>query len=517
MVKELTSFQKKRLENIKRNNDLLKKLNLNNIINLPKDINHSTSNQVKKPVKSATNSSKRVKKEKPIPIPTRRSRRLQGQDAAKDENASVYLDANLEPKKGSTPPIKADWEDFKIIGDVKLTDIIKDDDKLNKLNSLKLSSGDFFNELREFQKNNNVKQEDTDLPEKEEEYGRMEMIQAKVIYERISSLYTHPDKTQNIIIAGDVSGNIGLWNANFKQFTEDNYDPDDDITRFQLFNKNVSKIDCFPTKPDNLLAASYDGRIRSINLESRESEELIVLKNEYDDALGVSDCQFSYSDPNVLFLTTLSGEFTQFDIRENNKSIEFKRLADKKIGSMSINPQKPYQIATGSLDRTLKLWDLRKMVKKPEWSQYDDFSSHEIVATYDSRLSVSAVSFSSNDNTLVCNGYDDTVRLFDVSDEGLTSDALTPKLTITHNCQTGRWTSILKAKFKPNENIFAIANMKRAFDIYTSDGKQLAHLSTPTVPAVVSWHPSQNWISGGNSSGKVFLYAEPPSTTIKEE
>ncbi|CAL9730898.1 DNA damage-binding protein Cmr1p [Monosporozyma unispora] len=518
MAKELTSFQKKRLENIKRNNDLLKKLNLNNIIDLPKDSTKFQSNQVKKPTNSVTRSDKRVKKEKPIPIPTRRSRRLQGQAATKDEDASLYLDANLEPKKSNTPPVKTDWEDFKIIGDVKLTDIIKDDDKLNKLNSLKLSSGDFFNELREFQKNNNnVKQEDVDLSAKEDEYGRMEMIQAKVIYERIASLYTHPDKTQKLIIAGDTSGSIGLWNANFKQFTEDNYDPDEDITRFQLFRKNVSKIDCFPTKPDNLLAASYDGRIRTINLESKESEELITLKNEYDDDLGVSDCQFSYSDPNVMFLTTLSGEFTQLDIRENNKNVEFRRLADKKIGSMSINPQKPYQIATGSLDRTLKLWDIRKMVKEPEWSQYSDFPSHEIIATYDSRLSVSAVSFSPSDNTLVCNGYDDTIRLFDVSDKAVTSEELIPKLTITHNCQTGRWTSILKAKFKPNENIFAIANMKRAFDIYTSDGRQLAHMPTSTVPAVVSWHPTQNWIAGGNSSGKVFLYAEPPSSTVVKE
>lgn len=521
--KELTSFQKKRLENIKRNNDLLKKLNLNNIINLPKDTQLTLPNQQrKKQVKSVSKTTKRVKKEKPAAIPTRRSRRLQGQSATiNGDETSKYLDDNLEPKKnvsnGENNMSPAPWEDIKILGDVKLTDIIQDTEKLDKLNSLKLSSGDFFNELREFQRKQSNNVDQGELMFLSDKYESMNMIEAKVIYERISSLYTHPDKNQKIIIAGDVSGNIGLWNANFKQFIEDNYDPDEDITRFQLFNKNISKIDCFPNQSENLLATSYDGRVRSINLESLKSDELITLKNEYDDILGVSDCQFSYSDHNMLYITTLSGEFTQLDVRENNKNITFKRLADKKIGSMCINPQKPYQIATGSLDRTLKLWDIRKIVKEPEWSQYDDFSSYEVIAKYNSRLSVSAVSFSPNDNTLVCNGYDDTIRLFDVSDTGLTSEDLVPKLTIKHNCQTGRWTSILKAKFKPNKNIFAIANMSRAIDIYTSQGQQLAHMRTPTVPAVVSWHPSQSWITGGNSSGKVFLFAESPSREIKEE
>ena len=111
------------------------------------------------------------------------------------------------------------------------------------------------------------------------------------------------------------------------------------------------------------------------------------------------------------------------------------------------------------------------------------------------------------DNTLVCNGYDDTIRLFDVGPQPLHTD-LQPKITLKHNCQTGRWTSILKARFKPNMDVFAIANMSRAVDIYNSSGEQLAHLKTATVPAVLSWHPLQNWIVGGNSSGKAFLFTD---------
>ncbi|KAG0671077.1 hypothetical protein C6P45_001364 [Maudiozyma exigua] len=497
--KNLTNFQKKRLENIKRNNELLQKLNLSKLSNSikPKEVKiHDRKSSGSTKPKSAKR--RKLDELKPERLPTRRSRRLQGQMA----EPSPELPASLD-----TVTVKPEVEDVKILGDLKLSDLVKDQDQMNRMSNLKLSSGDFFNELR------NVQKQTSDVAEEVQVFDKMEMWQDKVIYERISSLFIHPSKEKFVMIAGDISGNVGLWNKDIARELEP--EEDEEIFRFQLFKKNVSRIDCFPSKMEKLILASYDGFIRSLDLNNEKSDELLTVRDPYDDYLGVSDCQFSYSDPNLLYLTTLSGEFATCDMREDlkNTKLKLRRLADKKIGSMAINPQNTNQIATGSLDRTLKLWDIRKLVDKPDWSQYGDYPSHEIVSTYDSRLSVSGVSYSPTDETLVCNGYDDTIRLFDVKEKSLTDD-LQPKLTMKHNCQTGRWTSILKARFKANKNIFAIANMSRAIDVYTSDGQQLAHMATPTVPAVISWHPTLNTVVGGNSSGKVFLFSEP---TIKKE
>ena len=531
--KELTSFQKKRLENIKRNNELLRKLNLaklSNSIGL-RDTTHHTPTA---PRAGAGNVSKgnttggtakktkkkhEFKQERP---PVRRSRRLQGQNA---ETPPLSSTSSPELASLSPTPVKLEHEDVKILGDIKLSDIIKDEEKLAGFSSLNISSGDFFRELRQLQQERTANDGDDDDNKDIERYVSMfdetDLYQEKVIYERISALYIHPSRDSVITLAGDISGHIGLWNKklddnvavkaeDIKEEEQEQEEKEEEIYRFQLFGKNISKICCQPNRMERLIAASYDGSVRSIDLKSLKSEEIIRLSNEYDDSLGVSDLEFSYDNPNLLYMTTLSGEFTTIDIRENwetERSIPYRRLADKKIGSMAINPKNVYQIATGSLDRTLKIWDIRKLVDKPEWSQYEDYPSHEIVATYDSRLSVSAVSYSPSGDTLVCNGYDDTIRLFDIpSDTASMAAELEPKLTIKHNCQTGRWTSILKARFKPDRNMFAIANMRRAIDVYTSSGKQLAHLVTATVPAVVSWHPSRNIVAGGNSSGKVFLF-----------
>lgn len=531
---ELTEFQKKRLENIKRNNDLLKKLQLHGAASQIKKESGVDTLGPRKTAKLPARKTRKAKIDKVSPVPIRRSSRIRGEKVDGEGIPNVNDNQLLKLKSESSPSNNLNLEEIKnipVIGDVKLSDILamseaaddeKDAEDVKKRTQDELmskfqifanknfSSGDFFEVLKE-----NRAKFTGDSPELEKQqqdydlvpYDVFPMNDIKLTYERINSMYFHPSIDRKLIIGGDTGGTVGFWNVRDEPLNENGEDDlvDPDITRVKLFTKSVSKIDCLPNDMSKIIIGSYDGTLRTVDMNTLQSDKISTLVNEYDDIIGISDCQFSYDDPNLLYMVTLSGEFLTYDVRIKNPDHTLKRLSDKKIGSMSINPKKSYEIATGSLDRTLKVWDLRKTVQKPDWSQYDDFPSHQIVATYDSRLSVSSVSYSCSDDTIVCNGYDDTIRLFDA--DKLNED-LEPRLTMKHNCQTGRWTSILKAKFKPNENVFGIANMGRAIDIYNSKGEQLAHLSTPTVPAVLAWHPFKKWIVGGNSSGKGFLFLE---------
>lgn len=522
---ELSEFQKKRLENIRRNNDLLKKLNLSGAatkIKREAGVDEDHQRQKKRTTRQTAN--KKSVSPRPVRVATRRSSRLRGQPADGNSVPNVSDNHLMKMGRSSSPDqeLVEQMKDTKVIGDVKLSDLLKgenEDDLVEKFRQFadkNFSSGDFFKEIRERQGRAKPElqqlRQDFDL----ELYDVFQPNDIKITHDRISAMYFHPTVDKKLIVGGDTTGNIGLWSVRDEPLDENGADDleEPEITRVQLFSKNVGRIDCFPNDASKILASSYDGFVRSIDLKTLKSDQLLALTNEYDDPLGVSDCQFSYDDSNMLFMSTLTGEFTAIDLREPPTKYRLVRLSDKKIGSFNINPKRHYEIATGSLDRTLRIWDIRKMVKKPEWFQYEDYSSYEILSTYDSRLSVSAVSYSPTDNMLVCNGYDDTINLFDVGKDQL-SESLQPKITLKHNCQSGRWTSILKARFKQDKDVFAIANMKRAIDIYDSQGEQLAHLTTATVPAVLSWHPLQNWIVGGNSSGKAFLFTD--QNRAKEE
>lgn len=526
----LTEFQRKRLQNIKRNNDLLKKLSLSGVANKIKVESGVTTDSFpkSKPKKKVSNA--QVKKKKsvsPVPsLPTRRSRRLQGQEAVKLELGEDGISTNVEVealKKEDLQRIK----DLPIVGDIKLSDLVSggDDDNMNEkfkyFANNNFSSGDFFEEL----KNATSKDVSKDLVEQREQfdlnlYPYFKPNDIKIAYHRITSLFFHPSIDKKLIVSGDTNGNVGFWNV-MDEYSNDEEEVEPDISMVKLFTSNVARIDCYPTDSSRLLVASYDSYLRSIDLKSMKSFEILSLKDSFDTSLGISDFHFNHDNPNVLYMSTLSGEFLQLDLRMKSENLfkDFKRISDKKIGSFAINPKNSNEITTGSLDRTLRIWDLRKTVNNPDWSIYsdnDDYcSSFVIKSTYDSRLSVSAVSYSPTDNTLVCNGYDDTIRLFDISKKY--EKKLNPTTTIKHNCQSGRWTSILKARFKPNENVFGIANMGKAIDIYNSTGQQLAHLTTTTVPATIAWHPMRNWIAGGNSSGKIFLFTDEKYDEVKEE
>ena len=118
-----------------------------------------------------------------------------------------------------------------------------------------------------------------------------------------------------------------------------------------------------------------------------------------------------------------------------------------------------------------------------------------------------------------------------------------PSVQIPHDCQTGRWLSILRAQWSQNIDYyphFTVGSMKRSLDVFASTGECVARLFDPdvsvqmtsyarlgvsmltldslscslnritAVPAVTASHPSiVNQVVGGNGSGKVSLWGRP--------
>lgn len=532
MSNKLSDFQRKRLENIKRNNDLLKSLNLKQLPSVPSPQPTKADRRVYKP--KISKNGKKARKIATEELPRRRNTRSRTQIKIPDsfrgideknieqillnQNDPLSKDNSKEAEQlmKEMDDIQAEIErkkNFRIAGDIKLGDLIGTD-KLVHTDLSRLSAGDFFKkkeheedaELASKVKKEFVDDAEDDLFDNLKLYPFFPPNEIKIVNSRITSLFFHPlTDGPKLIVGGDKEGMLGFWNVKETAQSESEGEIPD-ITNFNLFKSNVGNIGLVPNKVNELFVSSYDGSFRIMDLNGLNCREVFYLNPALSGYNGISDLKFL--DPNLIYFTTLSGEFFKHDLRmkfdESGNNIPLK-LADKKIGSMDIDPTNSNTIATGSLDRTLKIWDVRNPIKN---ENPDLLSTANIIKQYDSRLSISAVSYSPSDHTLVCNGYDNTIRLFDSLELNNNTVEMNPTNTITHNCKTGKWTSILKARFKSNENLFSIANMSRAIDIYKSNGIQIAHLETATVPAVTAWHPTQNWIAGGNASGKVFLFTD---------
>lgn len=557
------SLEELRSRNIQRNKDLLKKLNLDSINDsIFKDakFNHGT--------RQKTPTSRVSKKE--LPLPTRRSRRLRSNPEDQEE---VRKQEEEEERAREEQEKLKELRLTKLSGEFSLYDLLTDklgylrdengvlniqrNEKLEQISSSDSIGVDAADNLAlkelqiigercstdaspdMIQAKLGDREKQLDKPHVELDKltisARFEPSSFKLSHQRITSLHFHPSVQNRLVCAGDTSGSLGIWAVDSS--TEEG---DPLVLIFKPHGRSVSKICEVPNSLNQVVSASYDGSARIMDLQKQISYDVLTLKNSDDETIALSDLNIHPNSPQIMSVTTLEGHFYQADLRAPKPNIRYQqllRIHDKKVGGFSINPNREYQFASSSLDRTFRIWDLRSISKKNSTSVLTDgLAAPHLYGGFSSRLSISTVDWNS-ENRLVCNGYDDYLHMFDLSgSHGDIPDANSwaqtymagkqrrngetdifnsiPKFaSIRHNCQTGRWVSILKARWQKNPadgcQKFVIANMNRNLDIYDQEGKSLCSLLSPDVtaiPAVSTIHASQNWVIGGTSSGKVYLF-----------
>lgn len=530
----MSDLEQQRLANISRNRELLRKLNLDSLSSeIKKEVDEQKLADAK--ARGLKRQAKRRSKE-PV-VPQRKSRRLQG---IKIEDTKEFQQSLAEQEKRQAELERLEkLKTMKLPGDISLVEVLKeqnggkDDDKLLLESFSQLSDnflvGDFYEVISKKKTNNEA------IDGLRQEIGGLTLYEKflpneiQLTQDRVSYITFHPSNTEKIILGADIIGNVGIWNPGL--------DSDDDpaISMFSLHGKHIAKIAFSSTSLNSFYTASYDNSIRVTDLKSLKSTEILGLVDADGNDCGISDIQFASPNTtpeyaNSVFFTTLTGQFGSFDqrLKPLSLNIQLYRLSDKKIGGFSINPNANYQVATGSLDRTLRIWDMRKTYSHSLWSEKfpEDQCLHSYGA-YPSRLSVSSTDWNSSGD-IVCNGYADQICIFNLQDtlswasdhlykpkkDQIIPETLAPNHIIKHNCRTGKWVTILKARWQVNPKDgyekFVIGNMQKSFDVYTLDGTQVGHLSDGSltaVPAACNFHQTENWLVGGTASGKCVLFS----------
>lgn len=222
-------------------------------------------------------------------------------------------------------------------------------------------------------------------------------------------------------------------------------DPDPILTTLKPHTRTISSMTIHPAKPTHLYTASYDSSIREMDLEKTTSVEKYAPTSLADD-LPLSGIDMAPDDPNTIYWTSLEGAFGRHDMRtpppSSTEAVESWQLSEKKIGGFSLYPTHPHYFVTASLDRTMKLWDLRKL-------------SHDEpvpIGEHASRLSVSHAAFNSA-GQVATSSYDDSLKIYDLAAQGISTwpeghgktisdERMKPDTVVRHNCQTGRWVTM---------------------------------------------------------------------------
>ena len=167
---------------------------------------------------------------------------------------------------------------------------------------------------------------------------------------------------------------------------------------------------------------------------------------------------------------SLSRTHTITHTNTGTKKIWNLELHDKKVQTVSCSPVSSHYMVTASLDRSIRLWDLRKCAKAKK--------SCKAVWTYNDSRSVNCAFFdNSTGSSIVSVSQSDQVRLFSDPTSALSGDHVRPTHSVRHNNQTGRYLTVRLFFLHPSQRL----------PILTINDRCFTHAGNPTPQTLLSW------------------------------
>ncbi|CEP17597.1 hypothetical protein [Parasitella parasitica] len=393
-MSNLSEYEKKRLENIRANEALLRGLELPT-----KPIKNEGE---KKKLKTTLNKPKPKQKPRVRPVATRASARIRGQEP---DLTVVHEDMSMSEPSAAK---RARFDDS--------TMSKEDEQKFLGVLEEALKMPNTIPAVKKEHQPKQVKSYQTLQKSLQKLEIRHEWDTVKVTNSRITTSVFHPSQSKILACAADKEGYVGFWDVNG---TQDNGDP---VTyKYKAHKRTVNDMHFNPADNSKLLSAAYDGLIQVFDMNAAKFE-----------ALKVGDI-YSYTgfdmtrDGHCVWFTTSDGELGFVDMR-SKKDATIHQLKAKKIGCVHLNPVQTHLMALSSNDRSSTIWDLRMWSK----SSKDDV---EPLQSIEHGYSVTSSYWSPNGDMLATTAYDNFVRLFDLNSK---TSSLELNTAIRHNCTTGR-------------------------------------------------------------------------------
>ncbi|RCI04136.1 WD repeat-containing protein 76, partial [Rhizopus stolonifer] len=382
----LSEYEKRRLENIRENEALLRNLEIPTLPTKP-----STTTLKKHTPKP---------KKKEPKVPTRVSNRLRGKSPDKDELKRgldlVELDAFPGQKraKNQTQDV-LDAKEHK-----ELKNLMQDALSVPNIEpTVKQESGLVIKSDQALEKRlANLK-------------IQHEWATVKVNPSRITACQFHPSDIKLLACSVDTEGYLGFWDVEGVQ-------PDGDpvVYQYRPHTANITDLHFMPSDHSKIMTSSYDGRIRTFDMNKAEFIDDLDLN---DESYGITCFDLSQDGHSVWFSTS-EGQVIFKDKR--SKMVEEHQLRDKKVGCVHLNPVHQHLLAIGSNDRTASMWDTRMLKQQ------------KILQEIEHGYSVTSAYWSPQGDILATTSYDDYIRLFDLTQD---KKSLELKAAIHHNNHTG--------------------------------------------------------------------------------
>ncbi|KAI8089222.1 WD40-repeat-containing domain protein [Halteromyces radiatus] len=462
----LSEYEKKRLENIQRNQELLKSLEVP-MRPAETDLKKTKAPAIKK---------HHPKKHSAPTQPRRVSARIRGIAAKQME-----VDENDTVVNRPSSPVK-----------IERVDTLNEKDHAH-----------FLEMVGSVNTDNSYDQEDIKVdpslePLKEQLDNltiRHEWATVKMTPDRISHCLFHPNKTKLLAIATSSTGHLSFWDINNKE--EETGDPV--VYSYRPDTRGITDAKFCINDPLTLYTSSYDGSIQTFDMNKASFGSVMLSTNDYP----ITSFDMTQNG-QVLYFSTGDGQLGIRDLR-SDKTETMLTLRDKKIGCIHLNPVHSHLLVAASNDRTATIWDTRHLSKH----------SKKNVQELEHGFAVTSAYWSPSGKQLATSCYDDYLRVFDLNK----TDHVDLKGRIRHNCHTGKWVTMFRTKWNENRRFgidhphFIVGNMNHPCSVFSAETvSKLTDLydedRITAIPAVNEFHPTLDSLAllSANASGRVVCW-----------
>ncbi|KAG8744750.1 hypothetical protein FRC10_009515 [Ceratobasidium sp. 414] len=277
------------------------------------------------------------------------------------------------------------------------------------------------------------------------EEAKMDRAREDLAEELEKLVVTSRAKTKDVVLFGDKSGSLGIWDA---RAALDEHEGDEGETRDTAEGGQYWRLQVF--------TASYDGTLRSTSFVTGISAELMATEEHLLSSFDLSQ------DGRALWISDSGGGLQHVDTRERSLTRRWELTEKEKIGCVSVNPVLPHLLLTASNNRTLRMWDSRYLRKvdistgesdaksddRAPGSTWEDVQHYLgtkngpqcLWGEWQHRQSVSSAFWDVSGHRIVSTSYDNTLRVWDIRPNTLKADgplkSFRPAYEIKHNCQT---------------------------------------------------------------------------------
>ncbi|KAL2338484.1 hypothetical protein Fmac_012930 [Flemingia macrophylla] len=456
---KITEYERKRLENIRRNDEMMAALKL-----------HSKATQLSNFKRQRVGTKSYVAKVKPkpeTPIVIRRSLRTRGippdsKGLEGDTVDSVATPVETEPSVVNSGPLsmadarESTHSDAAFVQ--SLMGLAQEAQKLGIGKGASLLNNDSPSPLG-----------------LESLYLDPENI-ARLVPGRITSVRFFPSATVKVVAAGSKFGNVGFWSVG-----------ESEVHLYRPHRAPISGILVQPHCYSKIYTSCYDGILRLMDVE----KEIFDLVFESDESIYI--LSQPPNEANCLYFGEGSGGLTIWDNRIGKRSSHWV-LHESRINTIDFKSENPHIVATSSSDGTACIWDLR----------YTDADKLTALRTFTHKRSVQSAYFSPSGCSLATTSLDNTIRIYN----GVN---LEDEAVIHHNNLTGRWLSTFRAKWGWDDTYLFVGNMKRGVDVVSAvERKTVMTLESPHMSAIPCRFDTHSYevgmLVGATSGGQVYVW-----------